>query len=318
LRYSGSAAQTTSDSEFPLSNGPKNLVIANSRGVTLHDSRAITGNLDLAGRLTIGANTLTANSTSNTSTTAYVVTSGAGALTLTSVGQLQKLFPVGTGSAYSPVWITNSGIVDTISVKVASDAAAVAGGRVRVKWNIGEATKGGGDYTLQFGWMNSLEDTKFRNDRAGNARIFRLSDTTEAGTGSYTTQFVTLPYTVSRAGITVLDSFAVGMLKGVTGVAEQKNGVPSEFSLSQNYPNPFNPTTVISYQLPVTSNISLRVYNLLGQEVATLFEGIRQPGNYEATFDGSDLASGVYLYRLSANHNGATNFSETMKLVLLK
>jgi hypothetical protein len=83
--------------------------------------------------------------------------------------------------------------------------------------------------------------------------------------------------------------------------------------LSQNYPNPFNPTTVIGYQLPVTGKISLKVYNLLGQEVATLFEGVRQPGKYQATFDGSRLASGVYLCRFTAN-----NYMETKKLLLIK
>jgi peptidoglycan/xylan/chitin deacetylase (PgdA/CDA1 family) len=88
---------------------------------------------------------------------------------------------------------------------------------------------------------------------------------------------------------------------------------PSSFELQQNYPNPFNPATVIGYQLPTTSRISLKVYSLLGQEVATLFEGVRQPGKYEATFDGSRLASGVFLYRLSTD-----NFAEVKKSVLLK
>jgi hypothetical protein len=94
--------------------------------------------------------------------------------------------------------------------------------------------------------------------------------------------------------------------------------IPDEYQLLQNYPNPFNPTTEIRYQIPEVSHISLKVFNLLGQEVATLFEGIRQPGNYEATFDGSKLASGVYLYRLSAGHSGKSNFVKTKKLILLK
>jgi alpha-N-arabinofuranosidase len=97
------------------------------------------------------------------------------------------------------------------------------------------------------------------------------------------------------------------------GVDSHDPGETRDYRLYANYPNPFNPTTVISYQLPVTSNVSLEVYNLLGQEVAILFEGVRQAGNYQATFDGSRLASGIYLCRMKANH-----FVETKKLVLLK
>jgi len=100
---------------------------------------------------------------------------------------------------------------------------------------------------------------------------------------------------------------------GTTSVNNKGAEVPQAFSLSQNYPNPFNPTTVISYQLPTASNVSLKVYNLLGQEAATLFEGTRQPGTYQVTFDGSKLASGVYLYRMTAG-----NFVETRKLVLVR
>lgn len=110
-----------------------------------------------------------------------------------------------------------------------------------------------------------------------------------------------------HGNITLINSHATGI--------ESQNflALPTSVQLHQNYPNPFNPTTVIRYQIPVTSRISLKVYNLLGQEVATLFEGVRQPGKYEATFDGGELPSGVYLYRLSAN-----NFVEAEKLVLVK
>ena len=113
---------------------------------------------------------------------------------------------------------------------------------------------------------------------------------------------------------------AIDNLTKTVGVNEASNKI-EVFALVQNYPNPFNPTTVISYQLPATSRISLKVYNLLGQEVATLFERIRQPGNYEATFDGSRLASGVYFYRMHANQvdgGRANDYVETKKLVLLK
>jgi DUF1680 family protein len=93
---------------------------------------------------------------------------------------------------------------------------------------------------------------------------------------------------------------------------------PYFFKLNQNYPNPFNPNTKITYSVLQSSNITLKVFDLIGQEIATLFEGIHQPGDYEATFDGSKLASGVYFYQLSVNSNRTSNFVETKKLILLK
>jgi ligand-binding sensor domain-containing protein len=90
------------------------------------------------------------------------------------------------------------------------------------------------------------------------------------------------------------------------------------YSLFQNHPNPFNPSTRIEYSVPWNSYVSLKVYDLLGQEVATLYAGVRQPGRYVVTFDGSKLASGFYFCRMQANANGSSNFVETKKLILLK
>ena len=87
----------------------------------------------------------------------------------------------------------------------------------------------------------------------------------------------------------------------------------SSYKLSQNYPNPFNPTTRIEYSVPQNGFVALKVYNILGQEVATLFSGVRARGSYYATFDGNRLASGVYFYKLNA---GSTHI--TKKLLLLK
>ena len=77
---------------------------------------------------------------------------------------------------------------------------------------------------------------------------------------------------------------------------------PFQFALNQNYPDPFNPTTKISYSIPASGLVTMKVYNILGQEVQTLFSGIKNAGNYEATFDGTKLASGVYFYRLQAGN----------------
>ncbi len=93
-----------------------------------------------------------------------------------------------------------------------------------------------------------------------------------------------------------------------------------EFHLNQNYPNPFNPVTTISYSVPVKSRISLRVYDILGKEVSVLVNKEQDAGRYNANFDGSSLASGVYIYRLELlSGNGRSNsFAMTRKMLLLK
>jgi hypothetical protein len=90
-------------------------------------------------------------------------------------------------------------------------------------------------------------------------------------------------------------------------------GSVSGFMLSQNYPNPFNPVTVISYQLAVNSFVTVRVYDLLGQEAAMLVNEEKSAGSYTVRWDAAHFASGVYFYRLQAGV-----FSVTRKLLLLK
>jgi hypothetical protein len=118
----------------------------------------------------------------------------------------------------------------------------------------------------------------------------------------------------------------------IMAMVKGEMGVPQEYSLAQNYPNPFNPVTTITYSLPVqsgefrvksndaplnsellTRNVSLKVYNVLGQEVATLVDEVQGPGAYTAQWDASDAASGVYFYRLTAG-----DYSATRQMVLMK
>jgi hypothetical protein len=89
--------------------------------------------------------------------------------------------------------------------------------------------------------------------------------------------------------------------------------VVTEYALEQNYPNPFNPTTTIKYQIPISGNVSIKVYDILGKEVAKLVDGYMEIGRYEVDFDASSLASGVYIYRLNVN-----DFVNVKKMVLLK
>jgi hypothetical protein len=103
------------------------------------------------------------------------------------------------------------------------------------------------------------------------------------------------------------------LTNGVTGVEEDAVGSPLKFELDQNYPNPFNPTTQISYSVPQQSHVTLKVFNVLGMEVATLFSGIQDAGNHGATFDATKFSSGVYFYRLQAG-----SVSITKKMVFMK
>ncbi len=98
-----------------------------------------------------------------------------------------------------------------------------------------------------------------------------------------------------------------------TEVFKEQNTLPTGFKLEQNYPNPFNPTTTIRYMLPMTSKVTLRIYNILGQEVESLFDGQATAGAYVVQFNASRLASGVYFYELRAG-----DFRDIKKMVLLK
>jgi len=97
--------------------------------------------------------------------------------------------------------------------------------------------------------------------------------------------------------------------------------LPSDFTLKQNYPNPFNPTTVISYKLTVNSKIVLKVYDLLGREVATLINEMQSAGEHTVEWNAEDFPSGVYFYRLQARQQTggqAGSYTETKRMILLK
>jgi hypothetical protein len=96
-------------------------------------------------------------------------------------------------------------------------------------------------------------------------------------------------------------------VEGVAGT------IPDAFGLAQNYPNPFNPTTTFAYSIPIQADVTLKIFNLLGQEMATLAQGRRNAGTYQILFDASELTSGIYFYRIEAG-----SFVSTKKMILVK
>jgi len=118
-----------------------------------------------------------------------------------------------------------------------------------------------------------------------------------------------------------LSLYAVGMFyysvlkysQSVPTGVEQISEIPEKFNLGQNYPNPFNPTTTISFSVPSSGITSLKIYDVLGNEVATLVNEEKPAGNYEVNFNASSLSSGTYFYKLQAG-----SFIETKKMILLK
>lgn len=109
------------------------------------------------------------------------------------------------------------------------------------------------------------------------------------------------------------DGSVLKITETITGVENPSSNVPSNYSLEQNYPNPFNPTTTINFSLPKASDVTLKVYDALGNEVMSLVSGFKNEGTHSVLLDASSLSSGIYFYKLQAG-----SFTATKKLTLVK
>ena len=101
--------------------------------------------------------------------------------------------------------------------------------------------------------------------------------------------------------------------ESLTTNVQDQNFVPSEFKLEQNYPNPFNPVTTINFSLPERSMVTLKVYNIVGEDVAILINEEREAGIHSVNFDANRLSSGVYFYKIQAG-----SYTSTKKMLLIK
>jgi len=186
------------------------------------------------------------------------------------------------------------------SLAVASSLAVDESGNVYVTSNsdgiaaVKYTSTGNEEWVSHYGFKYSVYACGIRVDKTGNVYV---------GGSSYADTDNSLFYTTIK------------YVQTPTSVEERNTSVPSTFCLSQNYPNPFNPSTVISYQLPVMSKVMLKIYDLLGREVATLVNEEQSAGkyNYELGIRNYELSSGIYFYRLQAG-----DFIETRKMLVIK
>jgi hypothetical protein len=214
----------------------------------------------------------------------------------------------GVISATKVIAYPNLSKVDSVTFqlnKIFIDAKGVNPSTVKLHYSIG----GGSIQTVSMNYDGSLKyNYQLPNSPKGTVVefYFTYNETNTAATSVQAPATGTYKFAYG--------SLNVSNLTTVNYIAQ----IPTDFILFQNYPNPFNPTTFISYQIPVAGRVQLKVYDILGREVAMVVDEFQQIGTYKATFNGSRVSSGVYLYRLTVDGSQAVHFSTVKKMVLIK
>jgi photosystem II stability/assembly factor-like uncharacterized protein len=170
--------------------------------------------------------------------------------------------------------------------------------------------------SLQNGWITTNNRNIFRTTNAGTAwDTLQNSLTLNEVINNFEFFNSNISYGISLNHIYFTNDGWVtySIVDSIVTNVDNQHSLETQFILYQNYPNPFNPTTVISYQIPVSGNVNLKVYDLLGREVVVLVDENKPAGKYEVEFDASQISSGVYYYKLTAG-----DFIQTNKMVLIR
>jgi Secretion system C-terminal sorting domain len=207
------------------------------------------------------------------------------------------------GGIYAQNINTDGTLGNTVTpVELTSFSAASNGSNVNLRWSTATETN-------NKGFEVERKNKKINSNWDAVAFIGGKGTTTDKHDYSYTDKNVddgTYNYRLVQVDFD-------GMQKTVGNVDVTVSNLPDNYTLLQNYPNPFNPTTTISYQIPKESFVSLKVYDVIGNEVADLVEKDLPAGTYKVNFNAQNLSSGVYFYQIKAN-----NFSAVKKLILMK
>ncbi len=212
--------------------------------------------------------------------------------------------PVCNTDITTPNTHTVNGGQTVLPVELASFTSAINRNNVTLNWSTAKETNNQGfDVERQIVGSNNWAT-------AGN--VVGNGTTEETHSYSFTERVNTGNYEYRLKQIDYNGAFNYFTLNGEVIV-----GVPSTYNMSQNYPNPFNPSTKIDYDLPYDGKVSIILYDISGREVANLVNEVKTAGYYQVNFNASNLASGMYFYRINAQ-GSANNFVQTKKMVLIK
>jgi len=210
-----------------------------------------------------------------------------------------KMYYAGSNGSNWEIGLATSFPFIPIPIELISFTATSDGKEVILNWSTATETNNSGF---------SIERKSANSEYSEIGFVPGFGTTTEPKSYSYTdTEVSSGKYTYRLKQIDFDGTFEY------SPEVEVEVSAPLKFSLEQNYPNPFNPSTVISYQLPIGGNVTIKVYDILGNEVATLVYEYKPAGRYEVEFNPSSLPSGVYFYQLRAG-----DFVQTKKMVLMK
>lgn len=237
-----------------------------------------------------------------------------------------------SASCFTNVLNQRVAVSTPMSITVTDQRIAGDSIKATVVINLSSALPSGGTYKLRVMAIEGLVHYNTPPGSNGETNFFQVfrwaypnttgvNSPTTAGTYTYVYTYKRLPTWVDTSVYTVAfvqndnNKEVINSGRGtysITGIPGN-NGIPANYSLSQNYPNPFNPATVISFELPKSGNTSLKVYDMLGSLVYTLVDGNLNAGRYTYEFDGSDIASGMYVYKLESG-----DFSISKRMMLIK
>ncbi|MBM4171182.1 MAG: T9SS type A sorting domain-containing protein [Ignavibacteria bacterium] len=238
-----------------------------------------------------------------------------------SVIVMNEIYSRGTTS--DPDWIelynSSSSAVDISGYKI-YDSGGQGGTKPKLGFPAGASIPANGFYVIVTDIPTATNPAGF--GLSSNGEEVWLEDNSGNVIDNYTFGLMTETQSVSRkpdgGNWTLANTITKGKTNGLPTSVEINNTMPVEFTLLQNYPNPFNPSTIITYNLTVGNNTTLKVYDILGREVASLINEFQNPGSYKVTFDtrnlnGNILTSGIYFYQLKSGL-----YSITKKMLLMK